>query len=350
MQNNPFTLMFGKEPLQMITRLSQMNEIINSFSSDSPTQQIYMITGVRGAGKTVFMTTAAKHFREEKDWVVVELNPEKDLLVGLAAKLYNYDGLKELFNKAKLNLSFFGIGVELEKTEKITDIEVAVSRMLEQLNKHKKKVLITIDEVSNTETMRIFSSAFQIFVRQDYPLFLLMTGLYDNINALQNEKSLTFLYRAPKIYLKELNMGSVTGEYQEIFHLDAEEARKMARLTMGYPFAFQVLGYYTYEKKGSYEDAIRPCRQYLDEYAYDKIWSELSEKDRRVIFVISELNTGRVKDIREKLDMKTNEFSMYRDRLIKKGILNGDEHGYVRLTLPFFADYAKEHCYDDIFL
>ena len=103
-------------------------------------------------------------------------------------------------------------------------------------------------------------------------------------------------------------------------------------------------------RKGSYEDAIRPCRQYLDEYAYDKIWSELSEKDRRVIFVISELNTGRVKDIREKLDMKTNEFSMYRDRLIKKGIINGDEHGYVRLTLPFFADYAKEHCYDDIFL
>ena len=75
------------------------------------------------------------------------------------------------------------------------------------MTKKKKRLLITIDEVTNTKKMRIFASAFQIFVRQDYPIFLLMTGLYENIHELQNEKSLTFLYRAPKLRLGLLDNG-----------------------------------------------------------------------------------------------------------------------------------------------
>ena len=31
-----------------------------------------MITGVRGSAKTVMLTDIAKHFRKEKDWIVVD--------------------------------------------------------------------------------------------------------------------------------------------------------------------------------------------------------------------------------------------------------------------------------------
>lgn len=77
--------------------------------------------------------------------------------------------------------------------------------MLEQIKKAGKRLLISIDEVTNSEYIRVFASAFQIFIRQDYPIFLLMTGLYENIHNLQNEKSLTFLYRAPKVLLEPVN-------------------------------------------------------------------------------------------------------------------------------------------------
>ena len=46
------------------------------------------------------------------------------------------------------------------------------------------RLLITIDEVVYSEQMKVFVSAFQIFMRQDYPIFLLMTGLYENIYEL----------------------------------------------------------------------------------------------------------------------------------------------------------------------
>lgn len=42
---NPFTLIFGKSPLESIARFAQTNEIIDFFSSEIVNQQIYMITG-----------------------------------------------------------------------------------------------------------------------------------------------------------------------------------------------------------------------------------------------------------------------------------------------------------------
>ena len=77
---NPFSLSFGREPLSFIERGRQSREIIDSFSEENPACQVYMITGVRGAGKTVMLTDIAKYFRKENDWIVVDLSPERDLL------------------------------------------------------------------------------------------------------------------------------------------------------------------------------------------------------------------------------------------------------------------------------
>ena len=126
--------------------------------------------------------------------------------------------------------------------------------------------------------MQVFAGSFQIFVRQDLPVFLLATGLYENIDELQNEKNLTFLYRAPKIQLKPLNNRAIMNKYKTIFKNESEQAAKMAELTKGYPFAFQVLGYLTWNHAGDYEAVIDEYEQYLSEFVYDKIWSELSQK------------------------------------------------------------------------
>lgn len=239
MNQNPYTVIFGKEPSQIISRSAQASLIIDTFCSDPPVQQIYMITGVRGSGKTVFMTEVSKKIRQMEEWIVIELNPERDLLNSLAAKLSSENVLAQIFQKAKINLSFFGFGLEIAGTAPVTDIETALTKMLESLKKHGKKILITIDEVTSSPEMRVFASAFQIFIRQELPLFLLMTGLYENINELQNERSLTFLYRAPKLELKPLNIGTIANNYRQTFRIDEESALRMAKLTRGYSFACQ---------------------------------------------------------------------------------------------------------------
>lgn len=340
---NPFTLTFGKSPLEPVERPVQTNEIIDTFTAEPVNQQMFLITGVRGSGKTVMMTEISRKLRTREEWVVIELNPSVDLLQGILSKLNSNPVCAGIIKSAKIDLSFWGFGVSIEGAAPITDAETAIIAILEKMKKNGKKLLVTIDEVTNNEFMHVFAGSFQIFVRQDLPIFLLATGLYENIDELQNEKNLTFLYRAPKIQMKPLNQRAIIKKYMNIFQIEREQAAQMAELTKGYPFAFQVLGYLTWNNHGNYREVLEEYEQYLCEFVYDKIWSELSQKDRVVARGIAETDSGKIKDIREHLGMETNQFNPYRKRLIKKGILSGEMRGYVYFTLPLFEDYVLEN-------
>lgn len=346
MKKNPYSLLFGKEPAQSIARTVQFNEIVDSFSGETSDNQIYMVSGVRGCGKTVFMTEILKHFAANDDWIVVNLNPERDMLETFAAKIASEGKLGNILKNAKINLSFWGFGIGYSQGDRITDIEVAIEKILRSLKKHNKRVLIAIDEVTGSKEMRIFSSAFQMLIREDLPLYLIMTGLFENIDELQNQNTLTFLYRAPKMALRPLNISAVATHYEETFKLDHDQALYMARLTKGYPFAFQVLGYLTWENNGDYTGIEDKYLQYLEEYVYEKIWSEISDGDRRIVYGIAKAEDHKVVSVRNVLGISTNQFNPYRKRLIKKGIIDGDKYGEVEFTLPLFERFVIDNYID----
>jgi len=87
MNTNPFTLSFGKEPLSKIDRFLEENRIIDSFNDENPPFQVSMITGLRGSGKTVFLTSVSNSLRQNDNWIVIDLNPEKDMLSSFVGKL-----------------------------------------------------------------------------------------------------------------------------------------------------------------------------------------------------------------------------------------------------------------------
>lgn len=341
--SNPFTLVFGKKPVQYVSRIVQINRIIEDYEAVPAVNQIYMVTGVRGSGKTVMMTNIADILSKRDDWIVVELNATRDLLQSLASRLYAVPRLHDCFLKAKLDFSAFGLGVSIENAAPVTDVEDMVAKMLDQLQKLGKRLLITIDEVVYSEQMKVFASAFQIFMRQEYPIFILMIGLYENIYELQNNKSLTFLYRAPKIILEPLNLTAVRQHYKNIFELEEEKAERMAALTRGYPFAFQVLGYLYWEHRDTMTlDEILPeYDQYLKEYVYSKIWSEISEKDKEILQVLAVSGEIKVKNLREKLGLASEQFSVYRERLKRKGVIDTRQYGMVLMALPRFEEFIK---------
>lgn len=339
--NNPFTLSFGKKPSQYISRITQTTEIIENFTAVQPPNQIYMLTGVRGSGKTVMMTSIASELKKREEWIVLELNPNRDLLQSLAARLYGLPEMHPAFLQAKLDLSAFGLGISLENAVPVTDIESAIELMLAELRKRNRRLLVTIDEATDCAYVRVFASSFQIFMRQEYPIYLLMTGLFENIYDLQNEKSLTFLYRAPKIILGALNYTAIRKKYMDTLGLDMDAAGEMTGLTRGYPFAFQVLGYLYWENRdGAIEDILPEYDQYLAEYVYDKIWFELSDLDRKILAVMADTKETKVKEIRDRVNMKSGLFSVYRDRLKRKGVLDTGKYGEISFALPRFAEFV----------
>lgn len=340
-KSNPFSLPFGKEPVSYISRDYQSNEILDSFESDTPSYQVCMITGVKGAGKTVAMSAIANTLAADSRWIIVNLNPERDLLRTLTAELSNRKDLFEMFRDAKINLSFLGFGLEIDGEPPITDMVVALRRMLEKLTKSGRRILITIDEVSLNRQIREFASQFQIFMRENLNVFLIMTGLYENIYELQNEKTLTFLFRAPKVDLKPLSIPLIMQKYREVFEMSEDEALEMAKATMGYPFAFQVLGYLLWREGGkkSLENLLPQYDTYLEDYVYEKIWSELSRKDKEVVAAMCDAPSTKVETIRNRLKMSSNSFSTYRKRLTKKGIIQSPDYGWLSFTLPRFREF-----------
>lgn len=57
----------------------------------------------------------------------------------------------------------------------------------------------------------------------------------------------------------------MTANYQKNFKLERDIALEMARSTRGYSFAFQVLGYFTWEYDGDYRAAMGDYKQYLND-------------------------------------------------------------------------------------
>lgn len=192
------------------------------------------------------------------------------------------------------------------------------------------------------ENIRIFTSAFQIFLREELPVYLLLTGLYRHIDSLRNSPGMTFLERAPRTVLSPLNYAEMVKKYVETLRLREDEASRLAAVTRGYSFAFQVIGYFTWENPGQREKAMDEARDYLYEFAYRKIWSELSRKDRELVCGIAEVPSGEVLEIRRVMQYSSNQFNPYRDRLIKAGVLEAVDTGIVRFALPWFDEFAEQ--------
>lgn len=341
LMQNPFSLSFGIEPREYIQRPVQIHDIYNDFNGEYTSSHTYMITGVRGSGKTVILTTLRKQFDQNNDWISLYLNPELDLLQSLAGKLASIPELHSLFLNAKINLSILGLDISVSNAAPIADLETVIERMLAVIRQVGKRVLILIDEVTGSKAMKIFAHSYQTFLSEDYPVYMVMTGLYENIFALQNDKALTFLYRTPHIVLSPLNISSVAMRYKNTFDISQELAIEMALLTKGYPFAFQVLGYLCWNKRPeNLEDILPEYDQYLQDYVYRKIWAELTETEQHIITAIAD---GAItsSDIRSQTHLKTNELSVYRDRLIKKGLVDGSHYGKLILILPRFEEFVK---------
>ena len=336
---NPFTVSFGRRPAQLIPRHPQMNEILDDFLSERASSQVYMITGIRGSGKTVLMTTVA-HSLEDEGWIVIDLNPNTDMLTAFAGKLYDAPEMKKIFLDAQIDLSAFRIGVHIKDAVSFYSIESAIARMLQEIEKKGKRLLLTVDEAVCNAHVKVFAAAFQSLLREDYPVYLLMTGLFDNLYNLQNEKTLTFLYRAPKIILEPLSVTAIQKSYRNVFGITDEQAREMAELTKGYPFAFQVLGY-LYWKMRDVKELLPEYDQYLEEYVYEKIWSELSEQDRIILKTISEKDLKDTKDIGRELQMSPQLLYVYKKRLYRKGIIEGKRRGRFEIVLPRFEEFVK---------
>lgn len=339
---NPFTLMYGIKPGSTVNRYKEENEVLESFQSDDFIY-MYFISGIRGCGKTVLLRNISEKLSFDNNWVTIDLNPRGDLISSFANKLKDECDKFNFLKGVSISISLYGITLTKENGDTITDPEIIVTHLLENLYKKNKKILLTIDEVNNTENFKKFINFYQSLIGNKHIVYLLMTGLKENINSIMNDSASTFLTRAPKIELMPLEIPVVSLEYKKALNVDEETSVKLAKLTKGYAFAYQVLGYMFYNKnlKTINDDLIDDYHQYLWKNGYVKFWEDLTGVEKSFLIALSKAKSGSKEEILRNSNFSPTNYSQYRRRLLEKEIIFDPKYDKLEFSLPDFENFVN---------
>ena len=340
---NPYAISFGRIPNQYISRSLLIDEIVDTLNSETIDEQAFKLTGIRGTGKTVTMTAIERELASDDRWIVVDLRSNGDITNDLMAGLYSEVSFITKYVDAELNLSAFGIGLNISKKSPISSTDSALKKILTQVKKKKKRVFIAIDEVRKTDALVDFIQEFQILIREEFPIYLLVAGLYEDLDSIENTDGLTFFLRAEKYEMKPLNINVIRENYKETLGLTEKVAGELAEMTKGYAFAYQAFGKYMWETKSRNitGTVLALVDEALSEKVYDKIWSELTPKDKWFLGFIVQKDTMNASELLELTHKQHNEWSEPRRRLIEKGIIDGSTRGVITLRLPRFREYVE---------
>ena len=342
---DPFTTTFGIVPKNIISRLSEFDMVKNSFLAERPNRYLYLITGLRGSGKSVLLSCLFDYFSHQKNWIVLDCPFQGNLIHDSLIGLCHYGLERKMFVESELEFTTKIVNLSLKKKPLPSNDYTDYVDLMTMFKKKGKRVLLTIDEIDASEGVKQFFRLYQSLIRQNMPIFLLMTGVYENVQKIKNEPNLTFLWRTPRINLGPLDIQSITNSYQSVFNISFEQAAELALMTKGFAYAYQVLGSILFEEKVSSLTAkvLSSFDSTMAAYVYDKVFYAASALEKKVLKSFKTNEPVAVRDIIERSGISEGSWSQIRARLIEKGLVSAPSFGKLVLTLPRFNEYLYFH-------
>ncbi len=347
--NNPYAISFGRIPHQYISRDVLLTNITDALDSEFTNAQAFKLTGIRGTGKTVMLSAIEKQLRTQSRWIICDIRPGGNIMEDIVSQLYNEVPFLKEYIDTDINLSAFGLGISVHNNKPAHSLDFMIKKILEEVSRRKKRVLITIDEVRKTDAIVDFIQEFQILIRQDLPIYLIIAGLYEDIESIENTDGLTFFLRAEKCEMIPLNITLIREDYKKTMELDHETAARLAEMTKGYAFAYQAFGKYMWESedKSINDTLLAQVDEALALQVYNKIWSELSPQEKWFMSFIAKKESMSVDELLSVTQKKHAEWSKPRAKLIEKGILDCRIRGRISVKLPRFREYLETHMEQD---
>ena len=357
---NPFNPSFGKVPELFLDRKALVKKVTDGLENINSPYQTSLVYGLRGSGKTSFLTDISNLMQQKENWIVVNLALGSKLIPTLIDSIYKKatSTLKKALSRIE-NVKFSALGLQLEVHQNVQvshNYQILLESILQKLKENGISLLVTIDEVSSTPEIREFISIYQILIREGYHVALMMTGLPGKISELQNDDVLTFLLRSARITLKPLDLASVKYAYLDAFEkagrrIETAALNEMTKLTRGYAYSFQLMGYLIWETNQKVVEmdvlnsVIGEYQQQLFRNVYTKLYLELSPVDREFVKKMAAYKDDivPVAYLRKALNKDKNYISVYRKRLLDDQLIAAAAHGQLSFTLPYFKNFVNEN-------
>ena len=357
---NPFTPIFGSEPLFLAGREQIIEDILGGLENGpGDPNRISILTGPRGSGKTVLLTIIANE-ASKIGWVSASVTALPGMMEKILEQI-EQNGKEFLPAKAKRRLTeihAFGVGFSIENIEaRKPSWRLQMTRYLELFSEYKIGILLTVDEIDVRQPEMVeLVSDFQHFIREKLNIALIMAGLPGKTLQMFHDGSISFVRRAFQHNLEPIHMSDVKAAIQKTVEssgkkIETAALESAASFSEGFPFLIQLVGYHAWRQSGDKKNisltdvgrGIESSEEYMNRMILDTTIRELSEGDRAfLIAMLPDEGESRMSDITNRLGISTNLAGQYRLRMIKQGIVEEYGRGRVQFAMPLLKKYLAK--------
>jgi hypothetical protein len=353
-QDNPFHPQFGKRPDKFIGRDGIIHDFVNSLNDRNDPLRTLIIMGIRGSGKTALLS-GVKQKIDRKSHIIVDVTAGTDLLRSILDQLQlSKDDKNIKITGGSVSALGFSVGFETAKDDQTHGFRYYLTQLVSDFNKKGLGVVFLIDEVhGDDEEMREFVTSYQHLVRDEADVALLMAGLPQSVNSVLNSKVLTFLRRAERVTLPNINLLLVRNMYANTFReggfgFDEDTLKTAADSTFGFPYLIQLVGFWLWKTGNTalsskdVENALVNSKAALFDNVYEIMFREISEKDREFLLGMqTDAGETQFGELIKRLDVTSGYASKYRQRLIQSGLIESTVHGRIAYAPPYFREFLE---------
>jgi len=358
----PFLPTFGYRPPHILGR----DELINSFKAAlaepvGHPDRSTLIIGQRGTGKTTLLIKF-EELAAAAGFVPARVTAGEDMLGDILLAIQRNGA--QFFPAKKPKVSGFTVGAaglalgltfEREVEERLS-FRFKLEMLCDALLEKGKGVLLLVDEVQpNSAEIRSLATNYQHLIGANKNIALVMAGLPTSISSVLHDDILTFLNRSNKVYLspiplEEIKQGYLIELNQLKKKVTPQQISKMANAARGYPYLYQLIGYYVLMYTGdnqivedaSIAQALEDARQKMIDNVFAPILSPLSERDMAFLKAMSEDEVdSKVANLESRLNVSKSYVQTYRSRLIDSEIIAAVGHGKLAFTVPYLAEHLR---------
>lgn len=382
MDGNPFKPTAGKMPPVLVGRQLIIEDFREALRDGiGAPGRIMLVTGQRGFGKTVMLTEFRKIAKSE-GWLTISETASDGLVDRLALALDPQDGLRVAGAQLSPAISAGGLGslslgsITVSHEMAPLTLRTAMDHCLAgKRTKKGKGVLITIDEMqsaSREDIVAIATAVQHVIAQSDESdiaerdkrgVAIVFAGLPSMVNELVNNNTTTFMRRAMQRELANVSVPEVRDAYVKTIgesgmDIDKDVADQAARISQGYPYMIQLVGYYVWRsarrrnarsielqdiRQGEH-DALTEFVQAVCAPAIDG----LGASERIFLRAMAESSgqsgfdaagMAKISDIVSASRHSRSWVNKYRAILLRDRIIEVAGHGYVTFAIPHLREY-----------